>query len=234
MKIGIFADSHYSSQTVSNKTRRPSLSFGKIRRAMEAFAGVDCIVCLGDLVDTCKSYAESEAKLREVGELVRSGGVPFYCLRGNHDCDIFTSDQFYSAVGVERPALSVKAGTDLLVFLDANYDSAGNAYVPGRVDWTDAMLPNDQLERLKDALGAPDVENAYVFMHQNIDPDVQRQHILSNAGAVREVIARSGKVRRVIQGHYHPGHDNLIDGVEYHTLPAMCEGEQNYFEIYEI
>lgn len=234
VKIGIFADAHYSSKNISNLTRRPILSLGKLRQAMDAFRDVDCIVCLGDLVDTCDTFQESEEKLREVGELMQSVGVPLYCLRGNHDCDIFTSEQFYERLGVQKPPFSIRNGSNVLIFLDANSDHSGQAYIPGRVDWTDTRLPEDQLAQLSEILNAEDVENAYIFMHQNVDPQVQWQHILTNAGAIRKVISNSGKVRKVIQGHYHPRHDAVIDGVLYHTLPAMCEGERNYYEIMEI
>lgn len=234
MKIGIFTDSHYSSKEISNKTRRPSLSFEKIKQALEAFKDVDCVICLGDLVDICDSYRESEAKLRAVGALIRDFGVPFYCLRGNHDCDIFTSKQFYSVLGFDRPEFVIKNGEKRLVFLDANYDVNEAEYIPGNVDWTQTMLPSDQLEALANVLNDQDASEIYVFMHQNIDPDVQWQHILSNADQVRKMLAASGKVRVVIQGHFHPGHDNVLDGIRYHTLPAMCEGERNYFEIMEI
>lgn len=53
MKLGLFSDPHYCTKDVTCGTRRPSLSFGKIRAAMEAFrdAGAEYVICLGDLVD---------------------------------------------------------------------------------------------------------------------------------------------------------------------------------------
>ena len=33
----------------------------------------------------------------------------------------------------------------------------------------------------------------------------------------------SGKVRKVLQGHYHPGHCSVHQGIEYRTFPALCE-----------
>ena len=30
------------------------------------------------------------------------------------------------------------------------------------------------------------------------------------------------------------GHETIIDGIPYHTLPAMCEGEENRFMIVEL
>jgi manganese-dependent ADP-ribose/CDP-alcohol diphosphatase len=48
------------------------------------------------------------------------------------------------------------------------------------------------------------------------------------------MLAASGKVKTVFQGHYHPGHENELNGIRYITLPAMCEGEENRFAVYEI
>ena len=48
------------------------------------------------------------------------------------------------------------------------------------------------------------------------------------------MIVASGKVKAVFQGHYHKGHETVIDGIPYHTLPAMCEGEENRFMIIEL
>ena len=58
--------------------------------------------------------------------------------------------------------------------------------------------------------------------------------IIRNAPEVRALLSSSGKVKAVFQGHYHPGHENEIDGIRYHTLPAMCEGEENRFSIIEL
>ncbi len=37
MKIGVFADPHYCSSEVLCRTRRPRLSYEKVRQVMEAF-----------------------------------------------------------------------------------------------------------------------------------------------------------------------------------------------------
>jgi hypothetical protein len=87
---------------------------------------------------------------------------------------------------------------------------------------------------MEQRLREDDVSEAYVFLHQNLDPEVQKDHIVRNAEIVREYIRDSGKVRAVFQGHYHKGHQTVIDGIPYHTLPAMCEGEENRFLIIEL
>lgn len=50
MKIGVFADPHYCSSEVLCRTRRPRLSYEKVRQVMEAFRqnGADYAVCMGD------------------------------------------------------------------------------------------------------------------------------------------------------------------------------------------
>jgi len=54
---------------------------------------------------------------------------------------------------------------------------------------------------------------------------------------VRKVLEDSGKVVAVFQGHHHAGSYNLINGIHYYTLAAMCEGpypENNAYAIVEV
>lgn len=233
MKIGLFADPHDSTKKVSCTTRRPSLSWGKIQRAMEAFKDTDLVICLGDLTDDCENHDDNKPRLKALSEMIHSYGIKFISLMGNHDCNVFTRDEFYALSG-SFPPFSMQMDGATLIFLDANYTKDGAPYVPGSVDWTNAAIPEWQVEKLNRVLSADEVEKAIVFVHQNLDPCVQWQHIIANHAQVREVLERSGKVAKVIQGHYHPGHDCVINGIEYHTLPAMCEGESNPFEIVEV
>ena len=233
MKIGIFTDPHDSTKDVSCVTRRPSLSWGKIQKAMETFRDVDLVICLGDLTDDCVNPEENVPRLKALAQMIRGYGVPFVSLMGNHDCNVFTPEEF-DALGGNRPPFLMQFGVTALIFLDANYTCDGLRYEPGCVNWMDTAIPEWQLENLRNALSDASVQNAIIFVHQNLDPEVQWQHIIANHKQVREILECSGKVSKVIQGHYHPGHDCMINGIEYHTLPAMCEGENNPFEVIEI
>lgn len=234
MKIGLFADSHYSSMDVSCVTRRPSLSYDKIKMAFEEFKGVDCVICLGDLVDHSDSREESVQKLKTLMELIQSFNLPFYSLMGNHDGDIFTPEEFDEYTNGCYPPFSMHICSKTLIFLNANYSHDGKAYAPGEVNWKDAWIPEVQVEKLKNVLFDDATTEAIVFVHQNLDMEVEKHHIIGNASVIHKILKTSGKVRRVIQGHYHPGHDNIIDGIEYHTVPAMCEGTRNHYEILEL
>ena len=68
MKLGIFADSHYSSAEVTCKKRYNSASLEKIRQAFEHFQKEECdfVICLGDLIDKEDSHKKEIANLKKV------------------------------------------------------------------------------------------------------------------------------------------------------------------------
>lgn len=235
MKLGLFSDPHYCDKEM-NSPRRFMQSYGKIEIAMEYFKknGADMIICLGDLVDDCRNYEDNVRSIEKITTLIRSYGIPFYCLMGNHDYQNFTREEFDRLTGGAYPPARLDVGNSTLLFLDCNYGDDGRVYEVGKVDWIDTRLPEEQLAALKTNLADPAVKNACVFSHQNVENEVEEHHIVHNAADIRAVLSASGKVRAMLQGHYHPGHDTVIDGVKYHTVAAMCEGENNPYEIFEI
>ena len=238
MKLALFTDPHYCDKEVTCRTRRPILSYGKIREAMETFVreGVDFVLCLGDIIDKCDDPQTNVDKTKEIADLIHSYPLPFYSLMGNHDAHVFTREEFNELINNMpfTPPSSITVKGKVLILLNANYNDDGTPYVPGEVDWKNTYIPEEQLRHMEQRLSEADVTEAYVFLHQNLDPEVQKDHIVRNAATVREAIRASGKVKAVFQGHYHRGHQTVIDGIPYHTLPAMCEGEENRFEIIDI
>lgn len=203
---------------------------------MEAFrnAGCSLVVCLGDLTDDSGSKSANEEKTVGLITMIRSFGIPFFSLMGNHDCQNFTREEFDLLTLGAYPPFTLPAEGKTLIFLDANYTSETSPYEVGKVDWTKTLVPLSQIEKLKSVLSLPDVHEAIVFTHQNLEDSVQYQHIVSNAAEVRAVLEQSGKVKKVLSGHYHAGSDSTVGGISYHTLAAVCEGEANPFEILEI
>ena len=234
MKLGLFTDPHYSHQTLTCSNRRPSLSYGKVREAMEAMTDCDLVLCLGDLINDCGDPAENRERLAEIAALFRSFAMPVYCLPGNHDYEAFTLAQFQQISGQLAPPSVLRVCGKTLLFPNASCREDGTPYDGNPIDWTDSFLPAAEMDLLRRTLAEPETEEAYVFFHQNLDPDVESHHIIRNAPEIRSLLAESGKVRAVFQGHYHPGHENEIDGIRYRTLPAMCEGEENRFAIIDL
>ncbi len=241
MKLGIFTDSHYSSATLTCGKRYNSASLGKIAEAYEYFAAEGCetVICLGDLIDREPDHEREIQNLAAVARVIRSSGLPTLCLPGNHDAFALGRDEFYGILGeVCRPPQMLTRDGVTLLFLDTCYYSDGTPYSPGQGNWKDTFLP--RVSELPALLAAAEGD-IYVFMHQNIDPALPENHRLSNDAAVRRALnsARvrapegSGRVRAVLQGHYHKGARNTHGGIDYITFPAMCEGEGRRW-VYEI
>ena len=231
MKLGLFTDPHYSSRTLSCGVRYNSRSLDKIRKAYTHFAanGCELVICLGDLIDTEDSIDKIRQNLKCIAEVIRASGIPTYCLRGNHDAFLLEYGEFYSILGGCEPR-DVELDGKHLIFADACYFKDGRRYSPGDTDWTDTFYPfaKELAAKLECVTG-----DAYVFMHQNIDPSAPPDHRLANADEMFDVINRSGAARAVFQGHYHKGCTSQYGGVKYITLPAVCEHENAYF-IYDI
>lgn len=247
MKIFIFADPHFGSAEVSCRTRRPSLSLEKLKSLSDLIAGCDRIVCLGDIVDGTGSSETDAPYISELSSYLHSFGVPADAIMGNHDCKSFTLDEFcriggfrkapYAAFCGGGEVCSLYAARDIaLIFLDANYLSNGTRALYEHSDWTDANLPDSQLAFLAGTLAAlPEGTEAYIFVHQCLDPGVESRHIIKNAAAARNIIETNrDKVAAVIQGHYHKGAENIVGGVKYITLPALCELDEKPYLILEI
>jgi len=236
VKIGLFTDCHYCRSKLGGN--RDSVgSYEKIKASMEAFKkeNVDICFCLGDLTDHAPDDTKEsvEGCFMEIMELIRSFDIPFYLVPGNHDYLVMKAEELKEKTGYMIPPYTVSTEKYDFIVLDGNYRSNMVRFDVAGVLWTDSNLPPDQMEYLKRALS--DSQRAcIVLIHENLDPCVHESHIVKNAQAIREIIRDSGKVRLVLQGHYHRGGDSVIDGIPYQTLPAMCEHGDGYYRILNI
>ncbi len=231
MKIGIFTDTHYSSKPLTCQKRRNNLSLGKIKDAYELFKKEKCdlVVSLGDLIDIDDSHELEKKHLAEIRDVISSYDIPTVCMMGNHDAFAFSVDEFYGTLRGYAPQTIEQEGK-LLLFLDACYFKSGRHYAPGDSDWTDTFLPNsDELNSLLQTYA----EEIVIFIHQNIDPAVQKDHRLDNADEIHRMILNSRNVKKVFQGHYHTGNISTYGDLTYYTLPAVCENNNAYF-VFEI
>ena len=233
MKIGLFTDPHYSDKQEPSVNRYHALSYEKISKAMEYFKenGVDLVVCLGDLTDDCINIRNNKKALRNISEHIKSYGIQFYSLMGNHDYLSFTRKEFSNITGAYPPFTYGIEGS-ILVFLDCNYEDNGRIYKKRNVDWTNSYLPTKQYKMLKNVIET-EKRDIYIFSHQNLDTEIDKNHIVRNANEIISCLEK-GNVKAVIQGHYHEGHDTEIQGIKFHTLKATCENTEGYYEIIEV
>jgi len=225
MKLGIFTDPHYSTQEITCGKRFNSQSLRKIRQAYTAFEAARCdlVICLGDLIDKEPTHQQELQNLRDVAAVIQASPIRTFCLMGNHDAFTFTPAEFYGILGCRPQDLVL--GNAHLKFLDACFFENGAQYAPGDSNWENTWLPPEQLQGISDA--------NYIFIHQNIDPTIREDHRIANDRQVRAALEKSGNLKAVYQGHYHPGTKSEHNGIRYITLPAMCERE-NAFWITEV
>lgn len=237
MKIGFFTDCHYCRTEHIGPTRRPILSLNKIRDAMEVFASnnVDMVFCLGDITDHNEGSTKEEiiSCFKEAMWTIDFYNIPFYLVPGNHDYLVMTAEDMEREAGFKIPPYTIETNTHNFIILDANYRANMVRFDKAGVEWTDSNLPPHQIEYLKNEL-SKSTKPYIILVHENLDPSVDKMHIIKNADEIREILKSSGKVQMVIQGHYHRGNENTVDNIPYITLPAMCEGEENSFRIIEL
>lgn len=231
MKLGIFTDSHYSSQELTCFTRQNSKSLKKINEAFKYFVEEKCdlVVCLGDITDKEDNHCQEIANLEKISADLKKYDVETRVVMGNHDAFSFEKDEFYSILGEQYRPENIY-GEKNIIFLDACYFKSGVHYMPGDDDWTETFYPHT--DELKEILSKITGE-AYVFMHQNIDPTIEDDLRLYNDAEIRDILEKSGKVKIVFQGHDHFGKRTEHNGIQYITFEGMCEKEGAYY-IFEI
>lgn len=234
MKIGLFTDSHYA-DIERIGTRRPARSYRKLEEACRAFRaeGADLVVCLGDLINATLDRDRDSANLCRIAALLKALPQPAVILPGNHDAEAFTAAEMGRLTGLPTSPAVLTAGGTKLLFVHANFTRDGTPYPIGPNDWTDANLPASALTWIEREL--IDCEAAVLFSHQPLALSCSApEHLIRNAAPVRDILQTSRKVRRVYQGHYHPGDHTVIGGIAYTTLPAMCEGDRNAFYLIDL
>ncbi|MBQ7907566.1 MAG: metallophosphoesterase [Clostridia bacterium] len=235
MKIGFFTDTHYCQIDYLGDTRRPSLSYEKIKVAMSAFEkeGVDLVFCLGDLTDKREDDTRESCleNLEKISNLINSYKTPFYLILGNHDHLLLNQSDYKAKFDKIAPYVFEKDDITFIM-LDANYRSSMKSFDEEGEVWYDANVPPQQMELLRKAL--KECKQAVILIHECLDPTIDSNHIVRNAGEVRQIIREAGNVKMVIQGHFHPGGKSIIDDIPYIIIPAMCEREEIPYKIMEI
>ena len=230
MRIGVFTDSHYSSTNVDWAKRFNNQSLRKMKEAYEYFCDMKCdrVICLGDMTDFEDTREKEISNLNEIKALMDNYDIPTTIVMGNHDAFAFDTDEFFEIMGEDKRPVNIFTDVFNFLFLDTCYFKSGAHYKRGDSDWTDCFYPFEQ--KLEETLSKLK-SDTYVFLHHNLDPSMPADHLPYNHARLREIIEKSGVVKKVIQGHYHIGHISDRNGVEYLTLPAMCASEFAYYII---
>lgn len=233
IKFGVFSDVHYA----KNKTygnRYCDLSIKKLEKCIETFNSrcLDFIINLGDIIDKAENNSDDTENLKRVYKVASRFKGCIHNVLGNHDLESMNKHQFMEIIGQNKPSTyySFDVKEHHFIVLDANYKEDGKAYQSGNYDWKDTYLHDDQKNWLLADLEKCKSSSVIIFTHQNLDHRFFEgnidPHIIKNALEIRKIFENSKKKITVIQGHYHHGYSQTINGIDYITLKAMCEGNE--------
>lgn len=222
VRVGLVTDLHYADKPPAG-SRYYHESLVKLEEAARQYEQEkpELMVELGDFIDSADSLEAEKKHLAQIHKAFSVlPGEKHYVL-GNHCVTTLTKSEFLEGVGQERSFYSFDRGVFHFVVLDACYRSDGEPYGRDNFHWTDAFIPQDEVEWLKADLKKA-TGKTIVFAHQRLDLD--NHYAPKNAADVRAVLEQSGNVVAVFQGHSHKNDHKDINGIHYCTLVAMIEG----------
>ena len=222
IRIGVFTDAHYAEGLTTCNTRTCWQSLQKVEKVFSVLSDADAFVQLGDLINISGDRETDQRNIRAMQELLNGCGKPCFSVLGNHDTEAARKEVFLP--GREKGYYYADMDGVRLVFLDGCFTSDGVSYEDAEWDWTDSLIPEEELDWLRRALTEAS-GRIVVFCHQNLDARENDPHVVKNADEVRRILEESGRVSAVLQGHCHSGCRNVQNGVLYHTFRALCEGD---------
>ena len=229
LRFGMVTDCHYSDRAKSG-SRHYNESIAKMTECVELMntQNVDFVVFSGDMIDKGDPDTVENvlANLQAIEATYAGFKGPRYHVLGNHDMDSLSKAQFLGSVertGIEGDLGHYSFDTKGMHFvvLDACFTSDGTAYDSSNFHWTDANVPQQQLDWLKADLAATS-KPVIIFIHQLLDGN--GHHDVNNAAEVRKILEGNPRVLGVFQGHQHAGQYNHLGGIHFYTLRGMVEG----------
>lgn len=235
LKFGLVTDLHYADKATAG-SRHYRESTAKLQEAIKSFdkPEIKFVVELGDLIDAAESVEEETAYLKTINSILTSLSCDMHYVLGNHCVTTLTKPEFLGEVGQQESFYSFDVGGYHFVILDACFRSDGEAYGRNNFKWTDANIPQSQIDWLRKDLQSTKF-STIVFAHQRLD--VCGNHSVKNAASVRQVLEESKKVLAVFQGHSHKNSYQEINEIHYCVLTAMVEGsgaDNNGYSVVEI
>ena len=223
IRFGLFSDLHASLPGL------PERGFGgrsmeDLRRGLERFReeGVSFAVSLGDNIQPARDAREEASQLSDMISLWSGYGFPVRLVPGNHEFQQLTDGEYRSVTGQSRVYDSFTPGGARFILLDTNVNPDGSHYSADNFDWRRGILDGEQLEWLEEQLKnpVPTVVFAHNCVHWDTGDPADAWYRLQNSEEVRELLADSGCVRAVFQGHHHTFRADRRDGILYVNVPS--------------
>lgn len=222
LRIGLVTDIHHGPDVdVRVGSSAPELLTQFTRRMREEFHP-DLIVDLGDRINDTDVEAD-KVRLGDVRRILETAGVPILYAWGNHDLINVPAAEAREILGKTADFESFDFGGYHLIVLnsqDPTVDKIGGTLSDGQLDWFEQDLR---------AGSAPVI----VFCHHPLDEQDPSRHWYfrrhpdharaRNRQRARALVARSGRVKAVFNGHMHLNTVEVIDSVPYITVMSLVD-----------
>ena len=224
VRVGLVTDLHYADKPPAG-SRHYRETITKLKEVAEHFQSdrPDFVVFHGDLIDSADTLEKEKKHLQTVVKAISAIPFPKHYVLGNHCVDQLKKVEYLQEVGQKDSYYSFDKNGFHFVVLDSCFKSDGTPYGRRNFKWTDANVPEPELQWLQDDLKQT-THPTIVFAHQPLDLKDTDAHAVKNSSVVRKVLEESGKVAAVFQGHSHRNHYSDIAGIHYCTMVAMVEG----------
>ncbi|WP_051204937.1 metallophosphoesterase family protein [Butyrivibrio sp. VCD2006] len=203
IKFLAFTDLHYDYATQGDERIRQLVSRAKSEE-------VDFVVSLGDITAPFEQYSH-------VIEKVKSCGVPFYQVLGNHDVKV-DLHQTMEFLGLEEPYYSFTHGEIKFLVLNSCYYRQGNeehSFPEIKGEGVDTpIIPREELEWLKKEL--EDEKDYVIFSHHSFTNQF-RNRAVRNRQDVFELF-KGKNILLCMNGHDHGNDFKIIDQVPFYTM----------------
>ena len=234
LRVGIFTDLHAHDTDSPDEGKVMTAYPQRLEACVDAMNAwpADLVIELGDFVngwmvlgtDPGDPYRIPQI-LKEAEAIYAGFNGPRYHVIGNHDVYNLSKEEYQQCVNITSTYYSFDAGAYHFVVLDVQYDEEGNdlAYTYTNVR---GFVPQKEMEWLQEDLAATD-RPTIVCVHQMLDtePTEAGWTLIGNATEVRTLLADSGVVIAVFQGHDHANRHTLIGGIHYITFQALVDEE---------
>ena len=222
LRIGLVTDIHHGPDTdVRVGSAAPELLAVFARRMREEFRPA-LIVDMGDRINDTEAAAD-KARLAEVRGMLERAGVPVLYAWGNHDLINVKPAEGRAILGKHGDFETRDVAGHHLVVLnsqDPTIEQIGGTLSDGQLDWLEDDLKQGTSPTLifcHHPLDEQDPSRHWYFRHHH---DHARCH---NRARARAVLAASGRVRAVFNGHMHLNTVEVIDGIPYVTLMSLVD-----------
>lgn len=224
VRVGLVTDLHYADKPPAG-SRHYRETITKLKEVADHFQSnrPDFVVFHGDLIDSADTLEQEKRHLQTVVKAISAIPFPKHYVLGNHCVDQLKKVEFLQGVGQKDSYYSFDKNGFHFVVLDSCFKSDGTPYGRRNFKWTDANVPEPELQWLQADLKQT-THPTVVFAHQPLDLKDTDAHAVKNSSVVRKVLEESGKVSAVFQGHSHHNNYSEIGGIHYCTMVAMVEG----------